>query len=120
MCAAPRFTLGEWVIPDGIEINPWILVIHRRGDLYPDPEAFRPERFLGEGGPDTYTWIPFGGSTRRCIGAAFAATEARLILRRILERAEMHAASPALEKVQIRVITHTPRNGTRVILDSRS
>jgi cytochrome P450 len=113
------FALGEWVIPAGCEINPWILVMHRRADLYPEPQAFRPERFLSDDGPDTYTGIPFGGGTRRCIGAAFAATEARLILRRILARTELRAASPEPEKVQIRVITYTPRNGTRVIVDSR-
>jgi len=114
------FTLGDWVIPEGIEINPWIRVIHRRADLYPDPETFRPERFLTADGPDTYTWIPFGGGTRRCIGAAFAATEARLILRRILERTELRAASPELEEVQIRIITHTPRNGTQVVVERKT
>ena len=113
------FTLGDWVIPEDTEINPWIRVIHRRADLYPDPGTFRPERFLTADGPDTYTWIPFGGGTRRCIGAAFAATEARLILRRILERTELRAASPELEEVQIRIITLTPRNGTQVVVERK-
>jgi len=108
------------VIPEGTEINPWIRVIHRRADLYPEPEAFRPERFLTADGPDTYTWIPFGGGTRRCIGAAFAATEARLIMRRILERTELRAGSPELEEVQIRIITHTPRNGTQVVVERKT
>ncbi len=113
------FALGDWLIPEGIEINPWIRVIHRRADLYPDPTTFRPERFLTGDGPDTYTWIPFGGGTRRCIGAAFAAIEARLILRRILERTDLRAASPELEEVQIRIITLTPHNGTQVVVERK-
>lgn len=113
------FALGPWSIPEGTEINPWIRVIHMRADLYPDPTAFSPERFLGDDGPDTYTWIPFGGGTRRCLGAAFAAMEARLILRRILDRTELRAASEKLEKTEVRVITRAPRNGTVVILDRR-
>jgi cytochrome P450 len=113
------FKLGDWTLPDGTEINPWIRVIHKRADLYPEPDRFRPERFLSDDGPDTYTWVPFGGGTRRCIGAAFAATEARLILRRILERTELRPASPKLEEVQMRIITLTPRNGTRVIVERK-
>ena len=57
-------------VPEGIEINPSIRMIHRREDLYPDAGAFRPERFLVDDPPDTYTWIPFGGGTRRCLGAS--------------------------------------------------
>ncbi len=113
------FELGEWTLPDGTEINPWIRVIHKRADLYPEPDRFRPERFLSDDGPDTYTWIPFGGGTRRCIGAAFAAIEARLVLRQILARTELRAASPKLEEIQMRIITMTPRNGTRVLLERR-
>jgi cytochrome P450 family 135 len=113
------FQLGEWMLPDGTEINPWIRVIHTRPDLYPEPDSFLPERYLSEDGPDTYTWIPFGGGTRRCIGAAFAATEARLVLRQILKRTEIRAASPKLEEVQMRIITMTPRNGTRIVLEHR-
>ena len=68
------FRLGGYVIPPGVEINPSIRVIHRREDLYPDAGAFRPERFLVEDPPDTYSWIPFGGGPRRCLGASFALT----------------------------------------------
>ena len=66
------FALNGYAIPPGVEINPSITTIHRRPDHYPDPGEFRPERFLGEGAPDTYTWLPFGGGTRRCLGASFA------------------------------------------------
>jgi cytochrome P450 len=110
------FALGEWQIPPGVEINPSIRMIHRRADLYPEPARFRPERFLGRDAPDTYTWVPFGGGTRRCLGASFALMEMRVVLRRVLERARLSAADPEFEKVQFRAITLAPRNGVRVVL----
>jgi cytochrome P450 len=109
------FRLNGYEIPPGVEINPSIRLIHRRGDLYPDPAAFRPERFLVENPPDTYTWIPFGGGTRRCLGASFALMEMRVVLRRVLERTLLRAADPELEKVQLRAITLAPRTGVRVV-----
>lgn len=110
------FELGEWVIPPGVEINPSIRMIHRRGDLYPAPEEFRPERFLDRGAPDTYTWVPFGGGTRRCIGASFAQMEMRIVISRVLARTSLRAADPQPEEVQFRAITLSPRNGTRVVM----
>jgi cytochrome P450 len=112
------FHLNGWVIPPGMEINPSIRLIHRRGDLYPDPTSFRPERFLGPDAPDTYTWVPFGGGTRRCLGASFALTEMRVVLRRVLERTELRPADPKPEKVQFRAITLAPQNGTKVVQES--
>ena len=89
------FELGDYLIPPGVEINPSIAVTHRRGDRYPAPLEFRPERFLGDDAPDTYTWIPFGGGTRRCLGASFALQEMRVVTRRILARTELVAGRPA-------------------------
>jgi cytochrome P450 len=109
------FLLNGWAIPPGVEINPSIRVIHRRADLYPDPGAFRPERFLGPGAPDTYTWIPFGGGTRRCLGASFALTEMRVVLARVLKRCALRAADPQLEKIVFRGITLAPRNGVMAV-----
>jgi len=131
------FWLGGYEIPPGIEINPSIRVIHRRADLYPQPFEFRPERFLGAdappdesgaagsgeagsragGKPDTYTWIPFGGGTRRCLGASFALMEMRIVLQRVLERAALRAADPELERIAFRGITLAPRGGVRVVLE---
>jgi cytochrome P450 len=111
------FALNGWVIPEGVEINPSIRVVHRRRDLYPEPFSFRPERFLSPDAPDTYTWIPFGGGTRRCLGASFAQLEMRLVLARVLERTSLRAAEPELDEVMFRGITLAPRNGVRVILD---
>jgi len=111
------FRLNGYEIPPGYEINPSIRVVHRRGDLYPDPRAFRPERFLGPEAPDTYTWIPFGGGTRRCLGASFALMEMRVVLGRVLERAQLRAADPEPEQPVFRGITLAPRHGVRVMLE---
>jgi cytochrome P450 len=111
------FALDGYEVPPGIEINPSIRTIHRRADLYPQPEEFWPERFLGDNAPDTYTWIPFGGGTRRCLGASFALTEMRIVLSRILERARLRVASPGRAKTQFRAITLAPKGGVPVIQD---
>jgi cytochrome P450 family 135 len=114
------FQLGDWRIPLGMEINPSIRTIHRRHDLYPEPDRFLPERFVGDDAPDTYTWLPFGGGTRRCLGASFALMEMRLVLERVLEQVgdRLEAAAPEVEPAQLRVITLAPRNGVRVRLRS--
>jgi cytochrome P450 len=109
------FELGGYTVPEGVEINPSIGVIHRRGDSYPDPKDFRPERFLGDDAPDTYTWVPFGGGTRRCLGASFALLEMRVVVRRVLERTELRPAGKRPEKVTRRGITLPPRDGVRVL-----
>src|SRR5947209_2015799 len=110
------FELGPWRIPAGVEINPSIRVLHRRRDLFPDPGSFRPERFLADDAPDTYTWIPFGGGTRRCLGASFALLEMRIVVQRVLARAPLRAADSELEEVEFRGITLAPRRGVRAVL----
>jgi cytochrome P450 len=107
--------LGEWVIPPGHEINPSIRMIHARSDLYPQPRSFRPERFLTESPPDTYTWLPFGGGIRRCLGASFALMEMRVVLSRVLERTQLRPASPKPDKPVLKVITLSPKRGAQVI-----
>jgi cytochrome P450 family 135 len=109
------FALNGYEVPAGMEINPSIRTMHMRADLYPEPRAFRPERFLGPDAPDTYAWLPFGGGTRRCLGASFAMTEMRVVLDRVLERASLIAADPKPSKVQFRVITLAPKSGVRVV-----
>jgi cytochrome P450 len=112
------FRLNGYEIPPGVEINPSIRIMHRREDLFPDASAFRPERFLVDDPPDTYTWIPFGGGTRRCLGASFALMEMRIVVGRVLQRAMgLRAAEPNPAKVQFRGITLAPKDGTRVIQD---
>jgi cytochrome P450 len=109
------FRLGDYLIPPGVEINPSITSIHRRADRYPEPEEFRPERYLEQDAPDTYTWTPFGGGTRRCLGASFALMEMRVVVRRILERTELRPAARGPDRIQRRAITLVPKRGVRVI-----
>ncbi|HVY78295.1 MAG TPA: cytochrome P450 [Solirubrobacterales bacterium] len=105
-------------LPAGTDVTPAIWLTHTRADVYPEPFAFRPERFLEEA-PDTYAWIPFGGGIRRCIGAAFAEFEMRIVLREVFERCDLHKADPAPEKIGRRNITLSPRAGTPVVLTAR-
>ena len=108
------FPLGDYLIPPGTEINPSIAGIHRRADRYPAPGAFRPERFLEADAPDTYTWLPFGGGTRRCLGASFATFEMAVVIERVLERTALAPAGPKPETGVRRAITFAPREGVRV------
>ncbi len=105
-------------LPAGTDVTPAIWLTHTRADLYPEPFAFQPERFLGEG-PDTYAWIPFGGGIRRCLGASFAEFEMRIVLREVLTRCDLHKANPAPEKTGRRNITLSPRDGTPVVVTAR-
>jgi cytochrome P450 len=107
------FELNGYTIPTGVEINPSIAAIHRRSDRYPDPAEFRPERFLGPDAPDTYTWVPFGGGTRRCLGASFATFEMRVVIGRVLERARLTPAARPESGVR-KGVTIVPRRGVRV------
>jgi cytochrome P450 len=108
--------IGGYELPAGTFVMPAIAAMHYREDLFPNPEEFRPERFLDRK-PDSYVWIPFGGGVRRCIGAAFAEYEMRIVLRAILERAELNAPDLKPEKVKVRNITLAPGKGTLVSLD---
>jgi cytochrome P450 len=110
------FELGGYTIPPGIEINPSISAIHRRADRYPAPDDFRPERFLEENPPDTYTWIPFGGGTRRCLGASFASFEMRVVIKRVLERASLRPVGRRSERAVRRGITFSPSSGARALV----
>ena len=105
-------------LPAGTDVTPAIWLAHTRADVYPEPFAFRPERFLEEA-PDTYAWIPFGGGVRRCLGAAFAEFEMRIVLREVLTRCELHKANPRPEKIGRRNITLSPRDGTPVVVTAR-
>jgi cytochrome P450 len=105
-------------LPAGTDVTPAIWLAHTRADVYPEPFAFRPERFLSEP-PDTYAWVPFGGGVRRCLGAAFAEFEMRIVLREVLGRCELRKASPAPEKIGRRNITLSPKDGTPVLVSAR-
>jgi len=108
--------IGGYELPSDTYLMAAIAALHYREDLFPAPYEFRPERFL-DGRTDGYAWIPFGGGVRRCIGAAFAEYEMRVVLRAILERAELSAPDPKPERVKVRNITLAPGRGTVVRLD---
>jgi cytochrome P450 len=106
-------TLGGYDLDAGTVVLVAIYMTHTNPGVYPEPFAFRPERFEDDG-PETYSWVPFGGGTRRCIGAAFAQMEMRVVLRTVLESVSLAAADPRLERPVRRNVTLSPRNGTRV------
>jgi cytochrome P450 len=110
--------VGGYLVPAGATLGTSVTLMHRRPDLYPDPHAFRPERFLGVK-PETYGWIPFGGGVRRCLGAAFAQYEMKQVLGAILERCELRAPDPRPERHQRKMITFVPRQGARVVVTAR-
>jgi cytochrome P450 len=107
--------IGGWALPAGVVVTPSIYLVHRRPDVYPEPERFVPERFL-DNPPGTYTWIPFGGGIRRCLGASFAQFEMRVVLAELVRRRRLEPARAEAEPVKRRAITETPRRNTEVIV----
>jgi cytochrome P450 len=121
--AAPRLTkepvtIGGFDYPEGVVLLANAYLVHHDPEIYPDPYAFRPERFLGEK-PGTYTWIPFGGGRRRCLGASFALLEMKVVLRAVLSRAEPLAATDPTEGSRRRSITLSPRRSSLTVLRPR-
>jgi cytochrome P450 len=109
---------GEYGVKAGTPALMSILLLHHREDIYPDPFAFRPERFV-DTKPGTYTWIPFGGGIRRCLGAALAMAEMRIVLSTIARRCDLAAASPEPEHAMHRNVTMIPDGSARVVVKSR-
>jgi cytochrome P450 len=109
--------LNGFELPAGVRVAPNIYLTHRRPDVYPEPERFRPERFL-DGGPDTYSWIPFGGGIRRCLGASFALYELSIVIPAILRGVRLRAADPAPERIRRRAITFVPEHDARVVVET--
>jgi cytochrome P450 len=121
---APRLVakpieVGGWSYPTGCSLVANGYLIHHDPDIYPDPHAFRPERFL-EQPPGTYTWIPFGGGRRRCIGASFAMLEMQVVLQTILGSCSVSAAAGGVEVARRRNITVRPVAGARAVLSDRA
>ena len=111
--------IGGRLLPAGVNLAPCIYLVHRRADVYPDPLAFRPERFL-EQPAGTYTWIPFGGGVRRCLGASFALFEMRVVLREFVSRLELRSNDPRPERIRRRAITLVPERGGTVVAERRA
>jgi cytochrome P450 len=110
--------IGGHLLPAGVNLAPCIYLVHRRADVYPEPHAFRPERFL-EQPAGTYTWIPFGGGVRRCLGASFALFEMRVVLRELVSRLELRATDARPERIARRAITLVPERGGEVVVERR-
>jgi cytochrome P450 len=109
--------IGGWTYPEGVVLIGSAYLVHHDPAIYPDPHAFRPERFL-DVKPGTYTWIPFGGGRRRCLGASFALLEMRVALRTATELFTV-APAGATVRARRRMITITPGDGARVLLAQR-
>jgi cytochrome P450 len=127
MNAEPRLVkqqveIGGVSYPPGVVLIASAYLVHHDPDIYPQPNAFRPERFLeSEGGkaPGTYTWLPFGGGRRRCLGASFAMLEMKIVLRQVLERNLVLPVGDRPERARRRSITISPSRGCEVILRGR-
>ena len=104
-------TIGGVDLPAGATVGPSIIVSHARPDNFPEPEVFRPDRFVGQN-PPTNTWIPFGGGVRRCIGAGFSLMEGVAVLREVLTAYDVEAV--AADQPKVRNITSVPRRGARI------
>jgi cytochrome P450 len=111
--------LGAFAVPAETPLTMSILLVHHREDLYPQPFEFRPERWLGRK-PGTYEWIPFGGGIRRCLGAALAMAEQRVVLEAMARRLDLEAEDPAAEHAVHRNVTMIPARGARVVVRSRN
>ena len=109
--------LGGHDLPNGTVVMAAIYLTHMREDLYPDAHSFRPERFLDDP-PETFSWIPFGGGTRRCLGAAFAQFEMKVALRTIMRMTELRPADPEPERMVRRNVTLAPARGTPALVGS--
>ncbi|MGA7053367.1 MAG: cytochrome P450 [Mycobacterium sp.] len=112
------FQLGEWVIPRGVSIIVGIGQIHGNPDVFPDPERFDPHRFVGTK-PAAQTWIPFGGGTRRCVGAAFANMEMDIVLRTVLRHFRIETTDAPGERWHGRGVAFVPKDGGRVVVRRR-
>ncbi len=111
--------LGDYAVPADTPVLVSILLLHHREDLYPEPYAFRPERWQDRK-PGTYEWLPFGGGIRRCLGAALAMAEQRVVLETMARRLDLKAADPEPERALHRNVTMIPRHGARVVIRSRA
>jgi cytochrome P450 len=117
--AASHFDLGEWHLEHGSNILVSIADLHDDADIFSNPERFDPYRFV-DTKPPTFAWLPFGGGTRRCIGAAFANTEMHVVLRTVLQHFEIATDNARDEKVHHRGVAYTPKDGGRVVMNRRT
>ncbi len=111
--------IGGWDLPAGVEASPSIYLVHRRPDVWPDPERFDPRRFIGRR-PSPYEFLPFGGGTRRCLGMAFALYEMKVVLAEVLRRVDLVRAPGYRMRMVRRAITFAPSEGMPVVVEKRA
>jgi cytochrome P450 family 138 len=114
----PVYQLGEWGIPRGVSIMVSINEIHENPEVFPDPDRFDPQRFIGSK-PSTFAWIPFGGGTRRCVGAAFANMEMDVVLRTVLRQFTIETTTAPAERWHCRGVAYVPKDGGRIVVRRR-
>jgi cytochrome P450 len=117
--AVPVYELGDWRIPKGKSVMVSLVQLHENSDEFADSEHFDPERFI-ENKPHSYSWVPFGGGTRRCIGAAFANMEMDVVLRTVLRNFTIQTTNQPAEKWHSRGVAYTPKRGGRVVLHRKA
>jgi cytochrome P450 len=110
--------LGGYTLPAGTTVAPCVYLIHRNEETYPNPRHFLPERFL-EKPPGTYTWIPFGGGTRRCLAASYAEMEMKRVLRTVLSEVDLRPADSDSEHARRSAISFSPDKRGRVVVEPR-
>jgi cytochrome P450 family 135 len=110
--------IGEHTIPPGAILCPNIYLAQRRADLYSEPNAFRPERFIGQA-PPGYAWFPFGGGIRRCVGASFATFEMQIVLPEVLRAVTLRPASSRPARIRRESVTFVPHDGARCVVTAR-
>jgi cytochrome P450 len=111
-------TVGGVRLPSGVAVGASIILAHRNAESFPAPERFRPERFL-DGHPAPHTWIPFGGGSRRCLGAGFSLMEGVAVLRAVLTAYDVEVVDGHLDRPKVRNITSVPRHGARIVVQPR-
>jgi cytochrome P450 len=112
-------TVGGVDLPAGTSVGPSILLSHQDADHFPEPDRFRPERFL-DGSPTPNTWIPFGGGVRRCIGAGFSLMEGVVVLREVLTAYDVTVLPGHDDRPRVRNITSVPDEGARIVVSRRT
>ena len=110
--------IGGHLIPAGAVVCPNIYLVQRREDLYEEPTAFRPERFVGRT-PPAFGWFPFGGGIRRCLGASFATFEMQVVLPEVLRSVTLRPASPRPARIRREAVTFVPHDGARCVVTAR-
>ncbi len=117
--AVPMYQLGEYTLPQGYSIIVGLDQLHENPEVFPHPERFDPQRFI-DARPNTFAWVPFGGGTRRCVGAAFANMEMDIVLRTVLRHFMIQTTEAPGEKWHSRGVAYTPKNGGRVVVRRRT